>query len=206
MIGVTRWEGVSGMVITNEVLVTIAANAAVPMLALDPWVYRQVRAVIVRPTVATLSGARPGPVAGTMTDDSISTSGVAMANNGPLAISWDVALAESRRPSAGRNVIIHEFAHKIDMSDGYADGTPPLRGPALARWTQMLTDEYERPDGESADAVLDPYAWSNPAEFFAVATEAFFCVATRLADARPALYGALRDFYRQDPAVDRRGT
>ena len=87
MIGVTRWEGVSGMVITNEVLVTIAANAAVPMLALDPWVYRQVRAVIVRPTVATLGGARPGPVAGTMTDDPISTSGVAMANNGPLAIS-----------------------------------------------------------------------------------------------------------------------
>ena len=103
-------------------------------------------------------------------------------------------------------MIIHEFAHKIDMSDGYADGTPPLRGPALARWTPMLTDEYERTDGESADAVLDPYAWSNPAEFFAVATEGFFCVATRLADARPALYGALRDFYRQDPAVDRRGT
>ena len=198
-----RWEFVGGLSPSNEARVTIAANAAIPILALDIWVYRQVRAVIVRPTVAMLAGARAGPATGTMTDEPVSTSGVAMADSGPLALSWDVALAESRRPSVGRNVIIHEFAHKIDMSDGYADGTPPLRGPALLRWTQMLTDEHDHVDTVSADAVLHPYAWTNPAEFFSVATEAFFCIPRRLTDARPALYDALRDFYKQDPASDR---
>jgi MtfA peptidase len=205
LIGLVRWEFI-GMSPTDDARVTIAANAAIPILTLDTWVYRQVRAVIVRPSVATLHGTRAGPAAGTMTDDPIMTSGVAMANGGPMAISWDIALAESRQPSLGRNLVIHEFAHKIDMSDGYADGTPPLRGPALTRWTQMLTEEYERPDRESADDVLDPYAWTNPAEFFSVATEAFFCVPTRLARARPGVYDALRDFYRQDPATDRRST
>jgi MtfA peptidase len=204
LVELARWEAVGGLSLTNEVRVTIAANAAIPILGLDTSLYRQVRAVIVRPSVATVTGARAGPSAGTMTDDPMSTSGVAMDGSGPLAISWDVALADSRQPSFGRNVVIHEFAHKIDMSDGYADGTPPLRGPALARWTRVMTDEYERPDGEVADAVLDPYAWTNPVELFAVATEAFFCIPSRLVAAKPGLYDALRDFYNQDPATDGR--
>lgn len=100
--------------------------------------------------------------------------GQAAANAGPLVISWDAARAESRGPARGRNVVIHEFAHKIDMRDGYLDGTPPLRGDALSRWTAMMDDEFGHSAARPSDRVLGSYAWTNPAEFFAVATERFF--------------------------------
>jgi len=99
-------------------------------------------------------------------------------------------------------VVIHEFAHKIDMNDGYADGVPPLRGAALTHWQQVLRDEFHRTEGRDSDAVLRPYAWASPAEFFAVATETFFCVPTQLTAAKPVLYAALSDLYQQSPAVD----
>jgi Mlc titration factor MtfA (ptsG expression regulator) len=127
--------------------------------------------------------------------------GEATPNEGPLSVSWDAALADSRNPANGRSVVIHEFAHKIDMSDGYTDGTPPLRGDSLERWTAVLADEYEHARTRPSDAALRPYAWTNRAEFFAVATEAFFCSAPALRDAKPALYEALAGFFGQDPAV-----
>ena len=61
------------------------------------------------------------------------------------------------------------------MSDGLADGTPPLRGPNLTNWAALLADEYGHREHRPSDDLLRPYAWTNPAEFFAVATETFFC-------------------------------
>ena len=203
LLDLVRWEAVGGLELTDEVRVTIAANAALPVLALGTGVYRQVRSVIVRPTVVRSTGWRAGPAAGTVADDPMLTSGVALSETGPLAISWDVALAESREPRYGRNVVIHEFAHKIDMSDGYADGVPPLPRASIETWTRMMRDERGRDEGDGHEPVLRDYAWENDAEFFAVATEAFFCLPARLAHGRPELYDALRAFYRQDPA--RRG-
>jgi hypothetical protein len=86
------------------------------------------------------------------------------------------------------------------MSDGYSDGTPPLRGPDRDRWQAILDDEYDRLDSRPSDDALRPYAWTNPAEFFAVATEAFFCTPAVLRAQKPALHDALRFFYRQDPS------
>ena len=103
VIALAHWESIAGLVLTNEVRVTVAANAAIPVLALGTHVYRQVRAVIVRPTTAVMGGQRTGPAGGTMTDDPMLTSGVAFAETGPIAISWDVALRESRHPWAGRS-------------------------------------------------------------------------------------------------------
>ena len=197
-----RWEAVAGSELTDEVLVTLAANAAIPLLSFELWPYRQVRSIIVRPTASVSGGLRAGPVTGTYTDAPIGIIGEASPHSGPVSISWDAALADSRRPASGSNVVIHEFAHKIDMNDGYADGVPPLRGAALARWQHVLNDEFHRTEGRESDAVLRPYAWASPAEFFAVATEAFFCVPTPLAAAKPTLYGALSDLYQQSPAVD----
>ena len=219
VVGLVHWEAIGGLTLTDEVRVTIAANAAIPVLSLDLLVYRLVRAVIVRPTIATMTGPRSGAVAGTLTDDPIYASGVTLGETGPIAISWDVAIDESRRPFFGRNLVIHEFAHKIDMSDGYSDGTPPMRGAALSRWTAIVAREFDAgfdtghgdtgdddaSDHDTADRVLRSYAWANPAEFFAVATEAFFCTPGRLLVGKPAVYEALRDFYRQDPAHDRIG-
>jgi len=197
-----RWEAVAGSELTDEVLVTLAANAAIPLLSFDLWPYRQVKSIIVRPTASISGGVRAGPVAGTYTDQPIGIIGEASPHSGPVSLSWDAALADSRRPAYGSNVVIHEFAHKIDMNDGYADGVPPLRGAALIHWQRVLDDEFHRTEGRDSDEVLRPYAWASPAEFFAVATEAFFCVPNQLAAAKPTLYDALSDLYQQSPAVD----
>ena len=194
------WEAANEFALTPEITVTLAANAAIPILAIGLDVYDRVRTIIVRPTVALSTGLRSGPLAGTVSDDELWTDGISMPDRGPVAISWDAARHESRHPSAGRNVVIHEFAHTIDMANGSADGTPPLRGPNLTNWTALLTDEYGHHEHRPSDDVLRPYAWTNPAEFFAVATETFFCTPHDLAAAKPTLYRALADFYRQNPA------
>lgn len=194
------WETTDGMVLTDEMRVIIAANAAIPVLELDVGVYAQVRAVIVRPSAARLSGRRAGPTAGTVDDSPMWTTGVAMPGTGPVAISWDTARHDSAHPGSGHNLVIHEFAHKIDMSDGDGDGVPPLRGPARAQWHAMVTDAFARAD-DAALEVLGDYAWTNRAELFAVASEVFFCTPARLASAAPALYDGLRAFYRLDPGA-----
>lgn len=197
-----RWESVDGIELTDEVLVTIAANAAIPILSFDTWPYRQVRAVIVRPTSVVSAGTRAGPVAGTFTDELMGIAGEAAPHAGPVALAWDAAHYESRHPLGGANVVIHEFAHKIDMNDGYADGVPPLRGEALENWQDVLDEEFHGEEGRESDHVLRSYAWASPAEFFAVSTEAFFCVPARLQGAKPRLYDALSDLYQQDPAAE----
>ncbi len=95
----------------------------------------------------------------------------------------------------------HEFAHKLDMLDGVIDGTPPLpTREAMQRWIEVCTAEYESLQHGDPDPLLGSYAGVDPAEFFAVTTELFFDLPVELEEAKPALYGVLHDFYRQDPA------
>ncbi len=195
------WEAAAGFELTPEMIAIIAANAALPILGLDPWVYRMVKSVIVHPSATVAHGMRSGPGAGTVSDGAMAVVGVATPNSGPMTLSWDTVLQDSRDPRPGRNVVIHEFAHKIDMSDGYTDGTPPLRGEEFDRWTAVLVDEYERTKARESDRVLRQYAWTNRAEFFAVASESFFCHPKQLQAGKPVLYQALADFYQQDPAA-----
>jgi hypothetical protein len=97
-------------------------------------------------------------------------------------------------------VILHEFAHKIDALNGTFDGTPPLAGAEqLAEWVAVCTAElHALRQGETG--VLRAYAGTNPTEFFAVATEAFFEQPLQVRASKPALYGVLAGYYRQDPA------
>jgi len=136
---------------------------------------------------------------------------------GPVLLSYeDVALsADEGQRVAGYNVVIHEFAHKLDMRNGDPNGCPPLHaGMSAAAWKQAFASAYEdfcrRVDAAEAlpgrraqatlDALpLDPYAAENAAEFFAVGSEAFFETPERLGPAYPGMYGQLRAFYRQDP-------
>ena len=137
---------------------------------------------------------------------------------GPVILSYeDVALAGDQRARvAGYNVVIHEFAHKLDMRNGDPNGFPPLHAGMDAReWKRDFSAAYsdftrkveaaeslasERRIQAALDKLpIDPYAAENAAEFFAVASEAFFETPERLAPAYPAVYARLRDFYRQDP-------
>ena len=107
--------------------------------------------------------------------------------------------------SDGRNLVLHEFAHKLDLLDGFADGCPPLQGREQhRRWHEVMTAEFaalQAADAVGRATVLDHYGATNPAEFFAVATEAFFEKARDLRARHGELYAALRDYYRQDPAA-----
>jgi Mlc titration factor MtfA (ptsG expression regulator) len=136
---------------------------------------------------------------------------------GPVILSYeDVAMTSDEDARvAGYNVVIHEFAHKLDMRDGEPNGCPPLHaGMALAPWRSAFSRAYDdfrrRVDeadlrapedgGRALEALpIDPYASESPGEFFAVASEAFFETPERLAPAYPAVYEQLRQFYRQDP-------
>jgi hypothetical protein len=145
---------------------------------------------------------------------------------GPVLLSWDDATRAGTRTGAPYSVVIHEFTHKLDMLDGAPTGCPPFDPrlhPGLdpAHWNATLDDAFERlnaeldlieeripanvdPDSDAADEFfahlpLDPYAAQDPAEFFAVSSEAFFVDAARLQLAFPEWYALLAAFFRQDP-------
>jgi len=127
---------------------------------------------------------------------------------GPVILSW--ADTEQADSGSGYNVVIHEFAHKLDMLNGDANGFPPLH-PEMNRagWSGAFESAYadfcRRVDGGPADdrrdTLIDPYAAENPAEFFAVFSEAFFEIPRAVRDDYPEVYRQLSAFYRQDPAA-----
>jgi len=198
-----HWEAAHGFALDDDILTTIAVQAAVLVLALDVDYYREVSAIIVYPSTIISRGTYAGAVRGTVTDGEVPVLGQAHHDHrGPILIAWDEARADAAEPGRGRNVVLHEFAHKIDMLDDITDGTPPLETKEQrARWVAVCTDAYtDLRDGRTRPP-LDPYGGVSPAEFFAVATECFFGVPVALSTDQPDLYAVLRDFYKQDPAA-----
>jgi Mlc titration factor MtfA (ptsG expression regulator) len=123
--------------------------------------------------------------------------------SGVVVLSWDDVQAQARDISDGLNLVLHEFAHQLDMEDGVADGTPLLsRRSQHIAWATVMGQEYERLQRDSflgRNTVLDKYGASDPAEFFAVATECFFENPGPLKRKHPELYKELKSFYKQDP-------
>ena len=196
-----RWEAARGFVLDDTVRVVIAAQAALLVLGLTTDHYRLVSGIIVHPSTLQTSGVRAGPVPGTVTADRLSVLGLAQDGRGPVVVAWDQALAGAHRSERGSNVVLHEFAHKLDMLDGRIDGTPLLPRDVRDDWIRICTAVY---DDLVAGVPRPPMRWygaTNPGEFFAVATEVFFEQAPELAALEPELYDVLRRFYRQDPAA-----
>ena len=128
---------------------------------------------------------------------------------GPVVLSWPDVAASADWNDAGMNLVIHEFAHKLDMKNGDANGCPPLpAGMSMGTWRKALVAAYDdfcaRQDG-GEDTAIDPYAAESPAEFFAVLSEVFFVEPALLHDEYPDVYEQFSRFYRQDPAVRMRG-
>ena len=118
---------------------------------------------------------------------------------------WDAVERTGRHPESGHNVVYHEFAHKLDMLDGSADGTPPLHGrDDYRRWVEICAREYRALRAQAKRgqrSFLDAYGATSEAEFFAVATGQFFDAPVALRRHHPELYAVLEAFYRQDPAT-----
>jgi hypothetical protein len=201
LLGEKRWEAARGFALTEEIRLTIAAQAALLVLGLGIECYHDVRSIIVTPTTRVLTTPRPGPARGVVTDAPFPVVGQAHDRRGPVIIAWDAVRRDTRHPERGHNVVFHEFAHKLDMLDGVIDGTPPLSDQATVdQWVAVCTAEYEvLRAGEGG--LLRPYAGTNPGEFFAVATEVFFAQPVDLLQEKPDLYAVLTGFYRQDPAA-----
>jgi Mlc titration factor MtfA (ptsG expression regulator) len=222
-----------GLALTDEMVVSVAAQACVPILALGIEWYRGWHGIVLYPgefvirrTVEDDAGVVHGVVE--------EASGEAW-EHGPVILSWQDASTPGtaapwrdgkpahavRSPDDSYNVVIHEFAHKLDMLDGEADGVPPFSrvlhpGVDTEQWAEGFLDAYERfanaCDRQRASTwdhperlppalrVIDPYGSEAPGEFFAVASEAFFLEPGDLRQYWPDVYDALATFYRQDPA------
>lgn len=196
-----RWEAARGFALDDTVRVVIAAQAALLVLGLSTDHYRLVSGIVVHPSTVETTGVRPGPSRGTVTSDPLSVLGLAQDGRGPVVVAWDQALAGAHRTEPGHNVVLHEFAHKLDMLDGTIDGTPLLPRELRADWVRVCTGVYEDLVAGRPRPPMRWYGATNPGEFFAVATEVFFEQPRELAALEPELYDVLRRFYRQDPAA-----
>jgi len=202
-----EFEGAGGLKVAEDIRVTIAAQACLLVLGLEDgaYYYRDVHSIIVYPSTVVRRGPQSSAVLpGAVTEGPAALAGEARLH-GPVVIVWDQALAQARFPGRGHNVVYHEFAHKIDMADGSADGAPRHHDRAAAgRLREVLAAEYMAL-GERAEAgipdLLDSYGAVNAVEFFAVATEVFFDLPLALQQQHPELYAALAGFYRQEPAA-----
>ena len=196
-----RWEAARGFEVTDEVVVTIAMQAAVLILGLDTSYFGKVTSIIVHPTTFSIPGPRPSAIRGMVDAGERPLQGEAHHDRGPVLLAWDQVRANARHRGRSRNVVLHEFAHKMDMLDGVVDGTPLLPDQqALDRWIAVCAAELELMRRGEAGPLLDDYGAIDPGEFFAVATETFFTRSVELAEQKPQLYDVLRNFYRQDPA------
>jgi Mlc titration factor MtfA (ptsG expression regulator) len=201
----TDWFGGGGLVVTDDIRVTIAGEACVLLLGLDDLDFRNVETIVVYPSTVLPKRAEP-PLFYTpsVVPEVVPLVGEAH-QRGPVILAWDAVQRGAARLEPGRDVVYHEFAHKLDQLDGAVDGTPPLADRAqLERWKEVIPREYEalrRQLEQGYATLLDPYATTNLGEFFAVTTECFFTSAVAMSVAHPELYGVLRDFYRQDPGA-----
>jgi MtfA peptidase len=191
-----------GLELTEEMRVSIAIQACMLILNLDlDYYYRDWVEVIVYPGefIAEYEYMDEFGVAHRVEEPMSGESWLA----GPVILSWeDTAL---RGGEHGYNVVIHEFAHKLDMLNGDANGFPPLHaGMDRAGWSGAFGEAYEDFKGRvqrGEPVTIDPYAAETPAEFFAVLSEAFFEIPDRVRAAYPRVYEHLAAFYRQDPAA-----
>jgi Mlc titration factor MtfA (ptsG expression regulator) len=196
-----HFSGAGGLEITDEIRVTIAAEACMLILNRPSGVYRGLRYIIVYPSAFVA--------------DHGSTDGSGVVNHGPrgllgeswqngkVILAWDSVLHGSKNFLDGQNVVLHEFAHQLDSETGSANGAPLLGGSSsYASWAGVLSGEFEKLQRKSRRgrrSLMDHYGATNPAEFFAVATETFFEKPRQMEKHHNELFETLKAYYRIDP-------
>ena len=188
--------------LTNDVVVAVAAQACLPVLRLGLQRYDGFIGIVLHAD-QVVARREHLDEHGVVHEYDERLSGEAV-EGGPVMLSWRDVRSSGRTAAEGYNVVIHEFAHVLDMADGLADGVPLLPADIpRAEWTATLSREYEafvaRVDAQERTA-LDPYGAEAPEEFFAVASESFFVSPQAARQEHPALYDLLARFYRCNPA------
>jgi len=198
-----NWEGCGGQAMTEEIKVTISAHACLLTLGLEHDYYPNLESILVYPS-GYVARSRSIKAGGIVEEGPSGRLGEAWPN-GPIVLSWSDALRDGQGHNPGHNVILHEFAHKLDMVSGGADGVPRLHSDEdFDRWAVVMSEQYQHllhRIEHHEHPVIDPYGATNPAEFFAVSTEMFFEHPVVMQTHLPAMYDVLKAFYRQDPAA-----
>jgi Mlc titration factor MtfA (ptsG expression regulator) len=198
-----HWEGCDGLAIDDRIRVTIAGQAGIAVLGHDDWYFDRTPSILVYPAEYTVRDViRPAGGGLTIVGDE-DRSGEAW-YRGPVVLSFPDCLAGGRSANGGRNLVIHEFAHQLDMiGDPSADGKPPMPDKQTDElWNEVMPAELALLRYECASGLhrlLDCYGATNPAEFFAVASETFFQRPSAMHQQKEKLYQTLRAFYRVDP-------
>ncbi len=197
-----NFEEGGGFMVTDEVRVTIAAQACMLLLHRTTDYFPGLSSIIVYPA-EYLAPLRTMNDAGVVTEGTDRRSGESC-REGALVLSWEDVRAEGINVHEGYNVVIHEFAHQLDAEEGITAGIPfePEVLAALAGKDVMAREYLKliKDDENGIPTVLDPYGAESPEEFFAVATEAFFQTPLPLRENQPDLYNLFALYYRQDPA------
>jgi Mlc titration factor MtfA (ptsG expression regulator) len=197
-----RFEGCGGLEITDEVRVTIAAQACILLLHREMDYYPQLVSILVYPSTYVVRGGRRTPD-GLAAEGPEARLGESWARD-VVVLAWDHVLAGAADIHDGHNVVLHEFAHQLDQQSNGGSGAPALpRRSMYVAWARVLGRDFDqlvRDVEHHHRTLIDRYGATNPAEFFAVVTETFFEKARQLRSQHPELYAQLKDFYRQDPA------
>ena len=194
--------GCAGLEVTEEMRVTIAAQACLLVLNRRGECFANLRQILVYPGPFAVDKLHADG-SGVVRTGARSLAGESW-TLGQVVLSWEDALAGAASPDDGRNVVIHEFAHQLDQENGRANGAPPMAGKTRrARWARVLEAEFRALQHGVRDGrptLFSAYGAGDPAEFFAVVSEVFFEQPGPLAAAHRELYQVLSDFYRVDPS------
>ena len=195
--------GCEGQAITDEVRVTVAAQACLLLLNRPTGYYPRLRQVLVYPRAFWVLHTHPDEH-GLVHGGREARVGESW-DEGQVILAWDETRDSARIPDDAFNVVLHEFAHQLDAENGLTNGAPELGSAQRhARWAEVMRQAFVELQAQVArgeETVLDPYGASEPAEFFAVATEAFFERGQDLRQTQPAVYAELAGFYHVDPAA-----
>ena len=207
-----RFEGCGGFTITDEVRVTVAAQACLLLLHRKTDYFPELLTILVYPLTYMVEEKRQ--VGEHFWEEgTVSRLGETGRRMGSLVLSWDAVKYGAADPSDGKNVVLHEFTHQLDFENHAADGMPSLatREQQLA-WAAVMRSEFaslRAADESGIPTLLDTYGAKDPAEFFAVSVEAFFERPCALRARHPKLYEQLRNYFQQEPveysaeAIDR---
>ncbi len=195
-----EFKGCGDLQMTDEIRVTIAAQACMLLLNRKTRFFRKLKTIYVYPHTYV---AKQISVAGGMMIEGKSVRLGESWQNGPIVLAWDSVTGGARNIHDGKNVVFHEFSHQLDQEDGDADGAPILqRRSAYITWARVLSAEYESLQKKAKKhkrSAMNKYGATNPAEFFAVATETFFEKPKQMHKRHPELYDELKSYYKLDP-------
>lgn len=196
-----QFVGCDGLEVTDDMRVTIAAQACLLLLNRPHYYYPKLQQILIYPAAFVVQGSS-ADVAGVMHDKRRVLSGESW-TLGKVILSWADTLQGAADPTDGRNVVIHEFAHQLDQEKGVATGAPLLqRSSDYQQWSAVMAAEFTQLQHQAQtghSSLFDHYGATNPAEFFAVISEVFFEQPQQLSALHPGLYQQLSQFYRLNP-------